>query len=151
MTRKMTENRFAALVAAYGADPARWPDAERGAAQAFAASAEGRRHLAAAARLDRQLAQLPPPAPASRDLLARLEAIPASRPFAQEGALARLVAGFAAILTPRALAGEIMALALAIGAGLWLGAHSGGERVEAFDLSNYVLGGELDLPNEDGK
>ena len=34
----MTSERFLALVAAYGADPRRWPDAEREAARAFAAA-----------------------------------------------------------------------------------------------------------------
>lgn len=33
----MTSERFLALVAAYGADARRWPEAERAAAQAFAA------------------------------------------------------------------------------------------------------------------
>jgi hypothetical protein len=35
---KMTSERFLALVAAYGADARRWPEAERAAAQAFAAA-----------------------------------------------------------------------------------------------------------------
>lgn len=34
----MTSERFLALVAAYGADTRRWPEAERAAARAFAAS-----------------------------------------------------------------------------------------------------------------
>jgi hypothetical protein len=34
----MTAERFLALVAAYGADRRRWPDAERGAAETFAAA-----------------------------------------------------------------------------------------------------------------
>ena len=34
----MTSERFLALVAAYGADARRWPEAERAAAQAFAAA-----------------------------------------------------------------------------------------------------------------
>jgi len=34
----MTSQRFLALVAAYGADARRWPEAERGAAQAFLAA-----------------------------------------------------------------------------------------------------------------
>jgi len=36
--REMTSERFLALVAAYGADARRWPEAERAAAQAFAAA-----------------------------------------------------------------------------------------------------------------
>ncbi|WP_146190657.1 hypothetical protein [Marinicauda salina] len=34
----MTEDRFAGIVAAYGADPRRWPADERAAAEAFAAA-----------------------------------------------------------------------------------------------------------------
>ena len=34
----MTSERFLALVAAYGADARRWPEAERAAARAFAAT-----------------------------------------------------------------------------------------------------------------
>jgi hypothetical protein len=36
MGEPMTADRFAALLAAYGAKPRRWPDAERDAAQVFA-------------------------------------------------------------------------------------------------------------------
>ena len=36
MAEPMTAERFAALVDAYGAEPRRWPEAEREAAQAFA-------------------------------------------------------------------------------------------------------------------
>lgn len=38
----MTEARFLALVAAYGADRRRWPEAERAAAEAFAAAEAAR-------------------------------------------------------------------------------------------------------------
>jgi hypothetical protein len=34
----MTEERFFQILEAYGADPSRWPEAERAAAQAFAAA-----------------------------------------------------------------------------------------------------------------
>ncbi|WP_291844040.1 hypothetical protein [Maricaulis sp.] len=34
----MTEDRFFRILEAYGADPARWPDAERAEAEAFAAA-----------------------------------------------------------------------------------------------------------------
>lgn len=44
---EMTPGRFAEILAAYGAEPRRWPDAERGAAQAFLRMAPG-----AAARLE---------------------------------------------------------------------------------------------------
>jgi len=41
----MTSERFLALVAAYGADARRWPEAERAAARAFAAWKVGRKGL----------------------------------------------------------------------------------------------------------
>lgn len=54
----MTPQRFAQIVDAYGADPRRWPDAERAAAQAFAQAhpREAAAPLAAAAALDACLA-----------------------------------------------------------------------------------------------
>lgn len=54
----MTSQRFADIVDAYGADPRRWPDAERAAAQAFARAypGEAQARLAAAAALDACLA-----------------------------------------------------------------------------------------------
>lgn len=59
----MTERRFARLVAAHGADPARWPEAERSAGRDWtarhpAAAAE----LATARRLDALLDGAAPPA-----------------------------------------------------------------------------------------
>ena len=48
----MDARRFAALAAAYGSSPGRWPDAERKAAASFAASEAGRAILRRAAALD---------------------------------------------------------------------------------------------------
>jgi hypothetical protein len=54
----MKLDRFTELLDAYGAEPRRWPPAERAAAQAFlAVSAEARGRLAAAAALDALLDQ----------------------------------------------------------------------------------------------
>lgn len=56
MTGKaMTRERFARLVAAYGADPARWPAAERAGAIEVARRPENLAVLADAAALDAQL------------------------------------------------------------------------------------------------
>ncbi|NWG53629.1 MAG: hypothetical protein HXY28_07925 [Hydrogenophilaceae bacterium] len=65
----MDQKRFAAIVAAYGADPRRWPDAERADAQTFAAAhAEASAPLLAQARaLDQALEGAPIHAPS--DLL----------------------------------------------------------------------------------
>ncbi|MBX3504940.1 MAG: hypothetical protein KF895_05635 [Parvibaculum sp.] len=74
MANEITLERFSAIVEAYGASPARWPEAERGAAEAFAASsAEARSLLAVAGALDAALAAAPVEAP-SAALVARLMA-----------------------------------------------------------------------------
>ena len=154
MTRKMTKKRFARIVAAYGADPARWPEGERALARGYAADADGARRLAREEALDRRLAALPDPAPASQRLRSDLVTIAAGGSTARPrfgGGAERLVAGLAAILTPRALIGEVAALALAIAAGLWLGANAGGAQAETVDLSPYVLGGAIDLLHEEGE
>jgi hypothetical protein len=64
----MNAGRFAAILEAYGAEPRRWPASERAAAEAFAATPEGRRSLAAAATLDDALLAhaVPPPGPELR-------------------------------------------------------------------------------------
>lgn len=48
----MNAERFAALLEAYGAEPRRWPAAERSAGEAFAGGVEGRAALAAELELD---------------------------------------------------------------------------------------------------
>jgi hypothetical protein len=69
----MTNDRLTTILDAYGADPDRWPAAERADALALVArSAEARARVAAAARLDGVLDALPPAAPPSRALRARL-------------------------------------------------------------------------------
>jgi anti-sigma factor RsiW len=61
----MSHARFEAILDAYGADPRRWPDAERAAARDFSqADARAAALLASAARLD-GLIELPAHAPAS--------------------------------------------------------------------------------------
>lgn len=144
---EMTPERFEALLAAYGADPARWPAAERGAAQAFAERARGAPMLARERRLDALLAAAGTPAPADEALLTRLLAVPGQgRP---RGFLAGVTRDVRAFLAPRALAGELAALAAALLAGLWLGASSGTAEAEAVDLTAYVLGGEMELLEEE--
>jgi len=97
----MTPARLHAILDAYGADPARWPAAERDAALALLArSAEARRHHDQAARLDAALdaapVDVPSPALAGRILRA------APRPGALR--LERLVA----IATPLAAAAVLV-------------------------------------------
>lgn len=72
MNREISLQRLEEIVGAWGASPARWPEAERGAAEALlAASAEARRLVAAAQRLDSLLDAAPVDAP-SEALMARL-------------------------------------------------------------------------------
>ena len=72
----MNLRRLEALLDAHGADPARWPAAERAAAQELlAADPAAQKRLHEARRLDRALDRLPPaPAPAA-DLAARIRAV----------------------------------------------------------------------------
>ncbi|MDX2235077.1 MAG: hypothetical protein NW200_11330, partial [Hyphomonadaceae bacterium] len=69
----MDADRFAAIVEAYGAAPARWPEAERAAAQAFARAhpAVCRPVLEEAAALDAWLALDARAEPAGEALHAR--------------------------------------------------------------------------------
>jgi hypothetical protein len=61
----MNIDRFKVLLDGYGADPARWPAAERAAAEAFARTSPEAASLIAAARaLDRALECMPTAAPA---------------------------------------------------------------------------------------
>jgi len=58
----MKLERFSEILGAYGADPERWPAAERSAAEALlAASAEARAALADTRGIDRLLDELPRP------------------------------------------------------------------------------------------
>ncbi len=68
----MTMERLEALLEAYGAEPARWPDAERQAAEALVSrSQEVRLRIEEARRLDLLLAEAPLEAPSAM-LTARL-------------------------------------------------------------------------------
>lgn len=64
----MDKARFDAIIAAYGADPRRWPEDERAAALAFAAAAD----LRQARALDAMLDLAPRPSPPSDLLAARI-------------------------------------------------------------------------------
>lgn len=82
-TEKMSVERFAAIVDAYGARADRWPVAERAAAEALvAASPEARRLLDAAAGLDRLLDASPAQEPSRALREAVLRAAP-RRPLAR--------------------------------------------------------------------
>jgi hypothetical protein len=73
--KDVTMERLAALLDAYGAQPARWPAAEREAAEALIARSDAARDaFAEAARLDAALDAAAPPPPADR-LAFRLRAL----------------------------------------------------------------------------
>ena len=75
----MTLNRLRTIVEAYGADPRRWPEAERGPAEALVAESTAARDLVArAGRLDAALAEAAADVPDAA--LARLTAATAFPP-----------------------------------------------------------------------
>lgn len=78
MDPKMTAERFAALADAYGAEPRRWPVAERAAAEAFLRDqgVAAERILFSARMLDAALDASPAPSP-SADLHDRVAALAA--------------------------------------------------------------------------
>ena len=81
----MTETRFRELLDAYGADPRRWPADERGAAEAFSASAQAQTSLAEARQLDAALEAFASPGPSFELRQAVLAAAPRGRssPFSR--------------------------------------------------------------------
>lgn len=146
---KMTSTRLEKLLAAYGADSARWPAEDRQAAGRSFGESALQASVEEARRIDRMLDSLPQPQPASDALYARLMALAESPQ--PGGVIARLAAwlpGFGGDLSGRALAGEAATLAVAVAAGLWLAASGLAVQAESMDLSPYVLGGELALLDE---
>lgn len=129
--RKMDQERFDAIVAAYGANPRRWPAEEREAAQAFA-QAHGV-DLSEAGRID-ALLDLAPRAAAPSDLLqARIlrampkRGVPMARIAAALAACAvfGLVIGYGAgVSAPTGDVEQVLASAFESPADAWLGEES---------------------------
>jgi hypothetical protein len=115
MANEMTMERLTALLDAYGASPARWPEEEREAAEAMIASSDtAREAFAEAARLDALLDQAEPPPPTDR-LAWRLRGIgPRGEPQRVESAPRR--SSFAVALARAA----VIALAMIGGIGIGL-------------------------------
>lgn len=109
----MTLGRFQEILDAYGADPRRWPAAERNDAEALLArSAEARRAQDEARRLDRMLDMLPmPDAPKLDAALLAARAMAASQNVASAGPVDMLL-GAAGLRRPAA-AGFALAAAFA--------------------------------------
>lgn len=120
----MNLDRFATLVEAYGADPHRWPVAERAAAQALlAASTEARRLLQQAEALDLVLSVPPAAIEPSDALRARIMAqVTPHRASPQHGWRSQIAEALLLLFpTGRAvpqLATLGLALAIGVGAGL---------------------------------
>lgn len=76
----MTEKRFKEIVASYGAEQKRWPEAERESASAFAKhNANAQTIINNAAQTDALLSLMPNPQPADKAFVTRLAAMgPAS-------------------------------------------------------------------------
>lgn len=109
MKTTMNAERLQALIAAYGADPQRWPQAERAAAQALASDPHASAVLREARALDAALDALPPVAPDVALRRSILDALPARAP-----GLGQVLGEFLAGIGWR-LAGPAFALALAGG------------------------------------
>lgn len=136
-TDTMTLDRLRAIVEAYGADPARWPAAERAAGEALlAGSPSARTMVAEAARIDAALDSVPAlsPTPAIRSAILAAAPRPAALSF-----VARLREGW------RELFGELGGWQPAgvLAAALVLGIVSGGLMSE--DVSLEASPGLLQL------
>lgn len=108
--------RIAALVAAYGADPSRWPAAERDAHASAGANAE--EALREAAALDAMLASLRDTPPPAADLRRRVLLAVAAQPRpAARGFLAGLRELWRELGGAR-IAAPAFAMAMAVGLGL---------------------------------
>ncbi len=135
----MNLDRFAELLAAYGTNPAQWPQDERAAAEALAqASSTARQLLQEAEALDALLMQRAPMPAFSPDLAARILAqLPP--PVIAKAAPAVSWQDFIAALFPFRAAWPqfaAMALALSIGIGLGLGNV---EEILAEDSTPYAV------------
>ncbi|MGF6243558.1 MULTISPECIES: hypothetical protein [Paraburkholderia] len=103
----MTPERFRTIVDAYGADPRRWPDKERAAAEAWADlhRVEANGLLAESAGLDAWLASHTVAAPERAFVERIVAAAPARRPVKHRGRLWWQGAAFAGIGLAGGLAG----------------------------------------------
>lgn len=120
-TETMAIERLEAIVAAYGADPARWPAAEREAAASLLARSEAARALTEhAAALDAALDTVPPLSPTPALRAAVLAAAPRHAP---SSFLARLREGWRAA---RDEFGNVPAMGSLLAASLVLGVLAGG-------------------------
>lgn len=118
----MTDERFAALAAAYGADIGRWPEEDREAARRLAGDKGAMATLDAEAALDHLMWQAATPAPSAALSDAVIARAPRARP--RRGPLARWLTGIGvgaglvaagaagvaigAVMTPHALINAVL-------------------------------------------
>ncbi len=138
--KTMTVARFAALVGAHGADPERWPAAERDAARGHLGATPPAEHLLAReARLDGLLETVPAPPPSSMLMGELLAAAPGPR---------RRLGAFLPLF---AVWRPATALALAAVLGLAVGLY-GPRRLEALALDvDMVAFAFTEADDEDGE
>lgn len=132
--RAMSAERFAALLDAYGADPARWPADERAAAVAFARREDAAPPQRSAQWLDAQLDTLTAPPLSPRLRTAILAALPARVRVAPSWRA--LLAGLWHDLGgPRLVMPALAAaLALGVGVGVWLPSPPDAAATDAADV-----------------
>lgn len=136
----MTRERFKLLVEAYGADPNRWPEAEREAALKFAASdAEARVKLEQERAFDRAI-DLADTAPAAPELQAKIFATFLARKSATARSLAWLTAWMPQRPQWIPLAAFATSLLLGIGAGAVIPALAGLDEPQG-EAALLALGG----------
>ena len=142
----MNAKRLEQILAAYGAKPERWPEAERDQALALLAQdAHAQRLLREARRLDGLLDSLPALAPHldAASLAARLSGRPQERLDSRSPATARPRWRIPLIMP------NLIGLAAAAAAGFWIGWTSPGtESSKVTELVPYIadLGDEESLP-----
>jgi hypothetical protein len=125
--------RIAALIASYGADPSRWPAAER---EAHAAASMGAAEaLREAAALDALLATLDDTPPASTDLRRRVLLAVAAQPRHSPSGIVAALRELWRELGGARIAGPALAMAMVVGLGLgWVTTPAVAEAGEPEDL-----------------
>ncbi len=142
---EMSPQRLNEIIAAFGSEPSRWPQAEREAAQAALAAADTVL-LREAAALDAALDawRVPEPAP---DLAARI--LEQSRSIAQAGSRRSAVTSFLHSLFGPSMAPQLAGLAVALVIGFAIGFAGLGQTTEAqaqdLDIDTLILGPSAEL------
>jgi len=141
----MSAERLNRIIAAYGSEPWRWPEAEREAAQALLAQGDGAL-LREAAAIDAALDAWQPAEPGP-ELAARI--VERSRDLPQAGNARSAVSSFLHRLFGTPLAPQLAGLAAALVIGFGIGMAGLGTGAEAqaqdLDLDTLILGPSAEL------